>query len=92
MYESLHAGRIDFLVLAGDPKTSNTNKLIIAFSNFACGCVLIEIGKCKVEGLLPELEAQVHINQPIHQNLPHLMGNMHEQLLSFLALTKTCST
>jgi len=90
--EGLHAGRINFLILAGDPKASDSNKLIIAFGNLACSCILIEVGKSKVESLFPKLEAKMHINQPIHQNLPHLMGDMDQQLLSFLVLTKTSST
>lgn len=65
MNEGLHAGRIDFLKFAGDPKTSDSNKLIVTFSNLASRCVLVEVGKCKVKGLLPKFEAQMNIDKPI---------------------------
>jgi len=60
--ECLHAWRIDFFILAGNPKTSYANKLIITLGNLTAGCVLIEVGECKVEGLLLEFEAQMHID------------------------------
>ena len=65
MNEGLHARRIYFLIFAGDPKTGDSNKLIITFGDLASCCILVKVGKCKMESLFSKIKAQVNINKPV---------------------------
>jgi hypothetical protein len=52
----LHAWRVDFFIFAGNPETGHSHELIFLFGDLMFGCVGIEVGQCKEEGLFLELK------------------------------------
>lgn len=82
----LHAGRVDFLVFAGDPETSDAHQLVLVLADFLKGAELIQVGKSQLQGLLLELEGLVHIHQPVYQDHPHLLIDVLEELFPLFFL------
>jgi hypothetical protein len=80
----LHAGRVDLLILAGDPQTGNSNQLVLLLVHLRDRAVLVEVGQGQLQGLLLELEGGVHVHQPVDEDLPHV-GRYGEQKFFFLA-------
>ena len=73
----LGAGRVDFLVFAGDPQASDPDKLVLILGDLAGGGVVAEIAEGQVEGLLLKFEGVVDINQPVDEDLPHFGGHFN---------------
>jgi hypothetical protein len=74
-------GRVYLFVLACDPEASDAHELVLLLRDGPHLLILVEVEDGQLDSLLLEPKGLVHIHQPVHHNLPHLVTNLTPTVL-----------
>lgn len=65
--------RVDFLVLAGDQHGCDSQQLQLVPLHLVLDDERVDYELSQEQSFVPQVESQMHVHQPIHQNSPHFL-------------------